>query len=372
MMTNMDDMHRFIDIFNDAGIRTVQMQLHGWFNRGINHDVAKRVNVINGVGNRQQLNDMNARLRQNGGGLHPVVNFQLTNLYSRNFNRTFEMARDPSGYIGMMSRVSRDMLFTRFSIHRNDWFALVHPAILPFHIDNFIPSFERRVGLDGIALADMGDVLTESLYRRDPVDREHSRLIAAEQMGRLHDAFPNTVIFGGNDYSLAFASHLVDIPTTANRFYLIDHDVPFFPMVVHGFIEYAGTPANMRGNYNPLDILLNSMTTGASPRYVLSAQPTRMTQFSPHERFYSTHYVNWMGLAIDHYNRFNDVYRHLRSERIVDFIVLSGRSDDIFAAQQVTVTVFSNGTRIYVNNTDQTFEHDGVLIPPRWFEVRGA
>ena len=372
VMTDMDDAHRFVDILNAGGVSTIQMQLHGWFNRGVNHDVAKRVRPISDVGSPQELNNMNTRLAVNGGGLHPAVNFHLTNYYSRNFSRPLESARDPAGYIGFKSRVARDMLFTRFNIHRNDWFVLVHPGVIPQHIDSFIPSFENRVGLNGLALVDMGDILTESIHRRNPVDREHSRLITMEQMGRLQDSFPNLVVFGGNDYALGFASHVVDAPTETDMFFIIDYKVPFFSMVLHGFIEFAGRPTNMRENYCPVESLLISMTTGAGPRYTLTAQPTRIAQFSPHERFYSTHYVNWMELAINHYRHFNEVFRELRGERMVGFHILAGRSEDIMTSRQVTVTEFSNGTRIYVNNTSETFEYGGVIIPPQWFTVTGG
>jgi len=372
VMTSLEDAHGFLDTLNASGVNRVQMQLHGWFNRGINHDVAKQVNPIRGVGNARELQEMNTRLQLNGGGLHPVVNFQLTNYFSRNFSRNFESARDPGGYFGFMSRVARDMMFTRFSIHRNDWFVIIHPAVIPFHVDEFIPNFERRVGIDGLALADMGDILSESIHRRDAVDREHSRLISVSQMERLNENFHNLVVFGGNDYSLAFASHIVDAPTETDRFHKIDYDVPFYSMVLHGFIEFAGRPANMRENFSPLTVLLNSMTTGASPRYILSALPTRHAQFSPHERFYSTHYVNWMDTAILHYEIFNNVYRHLRAERIVGFDVLAGGQYDIMGSEQVTVTVFSNGTRIYVNNTGNEFVAGEVTIPPQWFVVTGG
>jgi len=372
-MTTMEDAHRFVDMLNAAGITPIQMQLHGWFNRGVNHDVAKQVNVINDVGTAAELRAMNDRLRADGGGLNPVVNFMLTNYYSRNFSRTFEVSRDVAGFLGFMSRVARDVLLTRTSIHRNDWFVLVHPGVIPAHLDDFLPNFERRVGIDGLALADMGDVLSESVYRRNPIDREHSRLLISEQMGRIEAEIPNLVIFGGNDYSFPFASHLVDVPTDTDRFFIIDYEVPFYSMVLHGFIEFAGTATNMRENFSPTNALLNSMTTGAAPRYILTAQPTRNTQFSPHERFYSTHYVNWMEMAIWHYYHFNNVFAPLRGEQMVDFRVLSGRRDDIVIPQQVTVTIFSDGTRIYVNNTYHTFEYYGVIIPPRWFEVvRGA
>ncbi|MCL2225387.1 MAG: DUF5696 domain-containing protein [Defluviitaleaceae bacterium] len=373
VMTTLADAERFVEMLNEgASINAVpvQMQLHGWFNRGINHDVAKNVRRINAVGSRQEMLDLNALLQRSGGNLNPAVNFQFTNYYSRRFNRNFESAKDLAGYIGFMSRYTmRDSLTVRFSPHANDWYLLVHPGALPFHIERFIPAFADRTAMDGLALTDLGDILTESLFRRDAVDRESARLIIHEQMGLLYNELDNLVVFGGNDYSFEFASHLVDVPTQADLQYIIDYEVPFFPMVVHGFIEFAGRPSNMREDYSPINVLLNSMATGASPRYTLTAVPTRNAQFSPHERFYSTHYVNWIEAAIQHYNIFNEVFAPLRGETISDFEVLAGGYLYV-GGRQVTVTEFSNGTRIYVNNTTRDFDAGGVTIPAEWFVVR--
>ena len=363
-MTSFADANYILDILNAGGVYNVQMLLHGWFNRGINHDSARRVNPIRGLGSQREMQELHARLQADGGALAPAVNFAVTNFFSRRFNDTFEAARDISGMTGAMTRVARDMLTTRFNYYSNDWFYLINPSVLPLHIDDFIPAYQRNAGISSLALTDLGDFLTESQYRRNPVDREHSRLIADEQMGRLAAEFPNLVIFGGNDYSLRHAAHLVDIPIRADWFYIFDHDVPFYQMVMHGFLEFAGEPVNLQPNPNLQRALLNSMATGASPRFTMTAQPTRLLQFSPHERMYSTYYANWVNTAIQHYNIFNDVYRNLRSERITDFNVLHG---DIGGS--VTVTEFSDGTRIYVNNTNQSFESSGLYIPPLDFVV---
>jgi hypothetical protein len=372
-MTTMEDAHRFVDMLNERDVNTIQMQFHGWFNRGINHDVAKNVNVMRSVGTAREMRELNARLQENNGGLFPAVNLQFTSWFSRNFNSTFEAARDPAGFFGFKSyMVARDSLSTRFSQHRNGWFIMVHPLVLPRHIDSFLPAFERRTGMDSIMFTDLGDGLNQSLYRRNAVDREHSRLIAKSQMARINEQIPNIVIAGGNDYAFPFAAHIVDAPTEADMFHIINYEVPFYSMVLHGFIEFAGRTANMRENYSPEIVLLNSMATGASPRYTMSRQPTRNAQFSPHEQFYSTHYVNWMDLAIEHYHTFNNVYRYLRAERMVDFIVLRGGEMGTTGSNQVTVTVFENGTRVYVNQTHEPFDNGEVSIPPRGFTVRGG
>ena len=361
-MTTIEESH---NIINAIGINNIQMQLHGWFNRGINHDVASRINIINT--NQRELQALNNRL---DGGLNPVVNFQLTRFNSRRINNTFEVARNPTGLLGVMSPMNREVLSIRAARFANDIYALVSPVTLPFHIDDFLQQYPRRVGLDTLALSDLGCVLTESMYRRNSVDREHSRLIAQEQLNRLYDNFNNLVVFGGNDYSLRFASHIVGVPTEADMFYIINYSVPFYQMVLHGFIEYAGSPVNLNENININKSLLNSIATGASPRYTLTGRPTRNLALSPHERFYSTHYINWVDYAAEHYHIFNNIYADLRNERIVEFEILTrgGRFDNV-GNEHVTVTTFSNGTRIYVNNTERRFEYNGIIIEPMWFYV---
>jgi hypothetical protein len=368
-MTTAQEANSFIDLLNENEIETIQMQLHGWFNRGVNHDVAKKINLISSVASRGELHELNSRLQKNNGGLFPSVNFKTTNWFSRNMNMTFEAARNAGGFYGFLTRVSRDTLSSRFTNHRNAVHLLIHPAVLPFHIDAFLAAFEKRAAFDGIMLNDLGDLLTESIYMRNAVDREHSRLIAVSQMNRLREKIPNTVVAGGNDYSFAFATHLVDVPTEADMFMLIDYEIPFYSMVVHGFLEFAGAPSNMRENYDARRVLLNSMATGASPRYIISAKPTRHAQNSPHERFYSTHFENWREKIISHYKIFNEVYKNLRAEQIVDFKILRGGEIGTSGRNQVTVTIFSNGTRVYVNQTREVFDDGDVFIEPLGFVV---
>jgi hypothetical protein len=379
VMTTLADASRFVDELNKDGINTVQMQLHGWFNRGINHDVAKNVRRLGDVGSRQEMLDLNARLQASNGGLYPAVNFQFVSYDSRKFNETFESAKDIAGFVGYSTRYTmRDSLTTRFTHHRNDWRIVVHPGVLPFHVDDFLPAYQRRTAMDSIALTDLGDIVTESLFRRDAIDRESARLIVEEQLSRINNQVPNIMVSGGNNFALQYASHIVDVPTRTDLQYIIDYEVPFFPMVVHGYIEFAGRPTNIRDmgrfceeNGVFINVMLESMTTGASPRYIFTAEPTRNAQFSPHERFYSTQYENWLVAASNHYKIFNDVYADLRGERIVNFEVLAGNY--LYeGGEQVTVTEFSNGTRIYVNNTTRPFNANGVTVPPEWFVVRGG
>jgi hypothetical protein len=58
----------------------------------------------------------------------------------------------------------------------------------------------------------------------------------------------------------------------------------------------------------------------------------------------------------------------LRGETITNFEILAGSSQYI-GGKQVTVTEFSNGTRVYVNNTTNDFNTGYLIIEAEWFAV---
>jgi hypothetical protein len=377
-MTTYAQANEILDLLNDAGVHSVQMRWLGWFNRGINHDVAKKINWTGSVGSRNEMRQLNERLAHDGGGLYPGVNFHTTAWSSRNITRSNEVSRDPSGFLGVMSNYSREFLRTRGPARfTSDWYLIVNPGVLPHHIDSFIPKY-NRLRVDNIALNDMGDLISASLYRRNTVDRENSRMITTEQLARFSDTYASIMLTGGNDFALAAADHMINIPTSADRFYLLDHEIPFYQIVVHGYMDYAGSAVNIQEVQDPHMAFLNMMSTGASPHYAFSYQPTRNVEFTAYDRFYSTHYntnwlntgtgyTNWLNIAAEQYREYNEVHKHLRTQRIVGHAILSESSSH---TSSVTVTKFEDGTRIYVNTTREPYEADGYTVPSLGYHVQ--
>jgi hypothetical protein len=234
------------------------------------------------------------------------------------------------------------------------------------HIDEFIPKYNNKIGFESLSLTDLGDVLTSSLYRRNPVDRENSRLIAIEQMQKFNASYDNIMVSGGNDYALGIANHVVNAPVEMDRFYILDHEVPFYQTVLHGYVDYTGLPFNSREVQNSYMSFLNAMATGAALHYQWSYEPTQTIEFTPYEKIYSTHYIHWIDEAAQLYNEYNDIHKNLRTQRITDHAILSEGTNHVAA---VTMTEYENGTRIYVNTTESSFIAGEVTIPPRGYIV---
>jgi hypothetical protein len=367
-MTTYDQAMQILDELSSAGVNAVQMRWQGWFNKGIDHRAPKKIDRIGSIGSKSDMRKLDERLKAGGGGLYPAVNFLKAPWANGGLNKTYEVVRDPAGYIGFNSSYDREWLSTSASNYGTDWSMLVTPGVLPFHADKFLNAYEK-FNIDALALNDLGDFLTESIYRKDAVDRESSRSITSELLTRFDGAFNSLMISGGNDYSFAAADHIVDAPTEMDRYYILDHEVPFYEIVLHGYIDYAGSPVNTREVQDTRQALLNTLATGAAPHYMWTYAPTQKMEFTTYERFYSTQYSTWLNEAAAQYKIYNDIYKNLRTKRITGHKILSESAGQ---AAAVTVTEFEDGTKIYVNTTRRAYESGGISVPAYGYFTTGG
>ncbi|MCL2363686.1 MAG: DUF5696 domain-containing protein [Defluviitaleaceae bacterium] len=359
VMTTYNQAADIIERLNTSGISNIQMQWMGWFNRGANHDLATNVNPLRRLGSTAERDNLIALLEQGGGGFYPAVRFQSIRRDSRGLNTTREVAQDMQGFVGVFTTFSRELLSMRTTMFRSDVYLIIHPAVLPYHIDAFIPAF-RRTGLGSIALEDLGDMVSQSLHRRNPIDRESARLIAAEQIRRMYDEMGPMMVVGGNDYSLFSASHLLDVPTQADRFLILDHSVPFMQMVLRGYVEYTGPAINAFDVIDNDLIFLHMLASGTAPHFLWTHEPMETMSFTQYMQLYSTHYEVWIEDAITMYRAFNEVFAGMRTAPITRFEI---------HGPNVSMTEFGGSLRVYVNTGLLPATIGDVTVAPMDFYV---
>ena len=71
----------------------------------------------------------------------------------------------------------------------------------------------------------------QDVYKRQLQSYVEGLALAREQLGKI-------AVTGGSSYVLPYASRLSDIPDKDSRYFVNDESVPFFQMVVHGYIDY--------------------------------------------------------------------------------------------------------------------------------------
>ena len=78
-------------------------------------------------------------------------------------------------------------------------------------------------------------------------------------------------------------------PSYSRGFELIDVSVPFYQMVVSGYVAYAGEPYNLAdrsGRY----YLLKMLENGSLPYFAVSWETSSVVKHTDFDHFYSTYY----------------------------------------------------------------------------------
>ena len=149
----------------------------------------------------------------------------------------------------------------------------------------------------------LGTDLNSDFDTDEPYNREDSKAFTQELLQNLSDKYP-VMIDGGNSYAIPYASHILSAPIDSSHYTRASETVPFFGMVYHGYVNYAGSPTNMSGdtNYEKLKMI----ESGASPYFMLSYENTSLLKiYYSYLKYYSVNYENWREDAVSIYNEIN-------------------------------------------------------------------
>ncbi len=217
--------------------------------------------------------------------------------------------------------------------------------------------------MGGISLRDLGSELHSDKKRTNIIDREAALDVVLASLGQIKDTGRDMLINAGNDYAFAYADDMINVPLSANDYYIVDSTVPFYEMLIHGYIDYAGGNINLSDTYDRSDIVLNLVEYGASPHFMFTYRNASDMKNTGLNRYYATTYENWKEDALAIYTDVNNALKHVNGAAIINHQVLEGG---------VKAVTYSNGVIIYINEgqADQTV--GGVTVPARSYEIGGV
>ena len=211
--------------------------------RGINHRFPVGVNVGRALGGLDGFLALADYAKSAGIGFSPEVGF--INVYPTGWFDGFS----PTACLAFLNRRTAKVSGHNPATMQTGYDASAHilsPAVLPSVVERFIGAYTKH-GVSGIALKDMGTEVNSD-FREDKdklVDRQQARNAIAGQLEVIRSAVENVIIDGGNAFTLPYVDSIVNAPLWDSGFKITDESVPFYQIVVHGFVDYAGEPINL-------------------------------------------------------------------------------------------------------------------------------
>lgn len=235
------------------------------------------------------------------------------------------------------------------------------PNALPKQMTKFLNAYDK-LPFDNISLSDLGDILASDKNDKRSIDRDVARLVIEEQLIRLAGQVENIMISGGNQYALKYADHVVDVPTSADKFFIIDQEIPFYEMVIRGCVGYAGTAVNIDNVFDEQEQILKMIEYGTAPHFALSYVKTAEFENTVLEDCFTTNYADWMDTIEHFYNVSSELHAKIYNAKIVDHIIHDNG---------VREMKYDNGVTVYVNYAEEPLTAGSVTVNAKNYEIRG-
>ncbi|WP_019640197.1 DUF5696 domain-containing protein [Paenibacillus fonticola] len=358
-LTTLDEAGQMGQDMQEAGISNIQMRLVGWSKGGVNHKLASAT-TQGKVGSNKQLAGLSAWLKEQGGALYPDVAFQQVHHDTLNFSPSQDAARFITREVASQSPYRSDLNRMSHSLYGS--YYLLSPAKLSYYVDDFIKGYQK-LGVPDVSLRDLGDVLYGDYRASRIVDRQQAKEVVEAELAKLDEKQGQMLIVGGNEYALAYADYVIDAPNSSSGFNIVDEEVPFYQLVLHGYVGYAGEAVNLSPDQDLERALLKMIEYGAAPHFAFTKSPSSEVKFTSFDAMYSTYYMDWLREAADLYAEANAALGPLQKVRMTDHRLVQ---------EGVYETVYENGVRIWVNYTDQAVLVEGQKVKPMGYEIGGG
>ena len=165
----------------------------------------------------------------------------------------------------------------------------------------------------------------------------------------------------GYDYVLPYADLITDMNLNGTDYSIIDQNVPFYQIAIHGSVDYTGQPINLSDDWETE--LLRCAEYGAGLNFTFMANEIEEIQDSLYSGYYGASYQAWAGSAA---RLIADYQRDMAG---LNRTAIVGHDSP---EQGVTVTRYADGREVWVNYTMQDYDADGAAVPARSYRVMGG
>lgn len=363
VLTTYEQAKNIIDKVKNRGAHNLKVIMNGWFNRGVHHDYPGKVKEIKAL-NRNGFNRKAfiEYTQQEDIDLYFDVDFQYVyrDGYFDGISRNRDVARYFDNTVAKLKNSDLAIADATFrdSVLNPDKYIL-SPNLLLESAQSFYEKDKERSSLK-LALRSLTNFLSSDFSTRNEVDREESRQYQIDTFTFFQEKGVDLLGRNSNDYALPYLIDIIDVPLQSNEYTIFDETVPFYQMVLKGFIEYAGRPLNLADDYQTE--LLKAIEMGAGLYFVWIHEENHKLKNTEYTNYYSVNFDTWYERAMEMYTTINEQLKKTQNQKIIKHQKIQ---------EGVYRTSYENGIHVYVNynNEDVTIPNSGVIVKAKDFIV---
>lgn len=164
----------------------------------------------------------------------------------------------------------------------------------------------------------------------------------------------------GNAYILPYADMIYSLPQRDSGYTFTSYSVPFYQMVVHGYVDYTGTVGNIHYDYDRC--VLEWIETGSIPSYIITHEKTNKLLETEYDSIFSSEFSVWSKKIEETYKKLNEDFGALHNQTMVSHKKITNG---------VVKVTYSDGTEVYINYNDASYEDGSISVAGKDYLIVG-
>lgn len=319
-LTTFEDIQTIHKELTDAGLGNMTFLLKGFANGGLNSTYPTSVKWQKVLGGKDGFNALLDYAK--GADLEIAPDVEFT--YSQGIKNFSGFSYKKNGVRTLDNRYStkREYNASTQTFERTGGVA-ISSASFALAYDKFYASVSEYQ-LTHLAVRSLGSDLNSDLDKNDYYDREASKdnvvtmlkLLSGNQENNTNKGY-SLIVDSGNSYAIPYASAILGASLDSSRFYIQSEAIPFYGIVYHASIEFAGNAINMDGDSDYM--FLKALENGASLYFTVAMQNTEYLKFDKeYNKYYSVKYSILKDDIISLYTEFNELMKDKQDKYIVE------------------------------------------------------
>jgi len=318
-LTSFDDIQKMYTQLEGAGIENVNFKLTGYYNGGMYSAVPYKLDFEKSAGGKKGFESLISDAKDRGYGVYLDFDFA----YAKT-SKSFDGLKNDRDLVKAID--DRYTSKQYYSATRQSYTSYFELAISPSRFEYFYDKVsEEYLSYNpiGISLSTVASDLNSDFDEDEPYNRADSKQFTMDLFKKIDNDYDSVMADSANAYTWAYLDHIVNAAVDSSRYIKASNSVPFLGVVLHGFIQFAGTPMNMEGNIGYS--MLKAIENGSGLYFILSYDNTELLKKDVQlSQYYSVRYDIWFDELVERYNDVNDVLADLQTKMIVNHEFLIG------------------------------------------------
>ncbi len=344
--TTFDQAKEILTLLKENGVDSMMALYDDFSKAGITMRIPSSADYASVLGGKKDFTALLDYCAQSNVRLAPsveIMEFKRSgNGYSLTNNAAFRITKSYA------IQLPFERAFGTEDLDRETW-SIMSPVYFSEILGKVSDSFVKD-GIDSISLGNATTKLYSDFGTKE-VSREKAKNLLAQSYAQMKEKGLYIVADGANGYALPYADFIADIPTSSSKYDTVSYDIPFYQMVIHGYIPYTTTAINKSAD-SDRDLLL-AIASGSQIHYDFMYENPNLFATSDYEKYFYANYAGWIEKAAGEYKLVRDLIAPVSDQKIVGYEMLS--RDEI-------KTTYENGTETYVNLKTLEIKINGVSV----------